>query len=84
MISLDSCIKGVNENDWHYFKLAAVKNRLSMGKFFSALLKKYKVSEESKKDHWNEMLKGRKFLHKAEAENMRKLVVEFREKFEFR
>lgn len=74
-------MRNIKEEDWRYFKVEAVKKGMSLGDFFSELLKRYK---EASKNPWDKILHGKKLLTKKNAEEMHKAIKEFRKDFEFR
>jgi len=80
---MDTCIKNINEKEWNYFKTESARNRTTMGKFFGILIETYRKTKE-KSTGWESILKGKEFISKKEAIELKKASSKFRKGFDFR
>ena len=68
-------IKSVDDDTWMKFKTLAVKKNLTMGKLLASM-----VNNFERNDVWDKILHAGKILSDEEAEDMHKIVKEFRKK----
>lgn len=81
---MDTLIKNVNEEDWHFLKVEAARKKVTMGKLFNKLIVEYQQKEqETPIKKWNQIFSREPLLTKAEARELHKATEEFRKEFSF-
>ncbi len=75
-------MRNINEEDWAYFKTEAAKSGLSLGSFFSVVLKTHK--EVKAADPWKEILHGKRIFTERELCGIKARCADFRKRFRFR
>ncbi|MBW2986039.1 hypothetical protein KY333_01585, partial [Candidatus Woesearchaeota archaeon] len=78
---METSIRNIKEEDWIYFKVEAVKKGLSLGNFFSELLKEHK---KIAKNPWKDILKGPRTLDNKTLDRIKAVHEKYRKDFKFR
>jgi len=82
-MTMDVCMKDIDESDWRFFKSESAKHGVKVGEFFNALIGEHK--ERCKNSNWKSILFGKKTLKGiVEREDFKPIRNEFRERFMMR
>ncbi len=83
MNKLDSLIKNIEEEHWHYFKVQAAKERITLGSMFNKLVETYKKKSSEHAKQWQIIFSRKPLLTDSEARKMREAISDFRKEFNF-
>ncbi len=60
VVTMDVCIKNINDGDWKSFKSESIKHDLKVGEFFNILVHEHE--EKCTESNWDTVLFGEKSL----------------------
>ncbi|PIN78958.1 hypothetical protein COV16_05325 [Candidatus Woesearchaeota archaeon CG10_big_fil_rev_8_21_14_0_10_34_8] len=80
---MDTLIKNIKEDQWHYFKVQAAKEKVTLGAMFNRVVDNYKKKEKETAKQWNIIFSRKPLLTNAEAKNMHDATKEFRKEYGF-
>jgi hypothetical protein len=80
---MDVLIKNVNEDNWHFLKVEAAKERKTMGNMFNKLVEELKKKEKDDIAAWERIFSRKPLLTKKQAKRMHKHVATFRKEYGF-
>lgn len=82
MIKSTTALKGVDREAWKLFKAEAAKHGMTMGEFFSEMVKEHAMKEE--KSNWDAILGFAGSISGKEAREMRRKARKIRTDFSLR
>ena len=80
---MDVLIKNVDEDNWHFLKVEAAKERRTMGEIFNKLVLELKEKEEDDMAVWDKIFSRKPLLTKKQAKRMHKHIAPFRKEYGF-
>ncbi len=80
---MDVLIKNVDQEDWHFVKVEAVKEKKTMSEVLHTIIEEYRAKEQEGK-RWTAVLNRRATLTDYEAKNVWEGLQTFRKDFHFR
>ena len=81
---MNTLIKNINEENWHFLKVEAAKARVTIGELFNRLIEEFKNKEDgSHAKAWDKIFRGKPILSKDDARRMHLSIKSFREEFDF-
>lgn len=81
---MDTMIKNVDEENWHFLKVYAAKEKTTIGEMFNRIISEYKEKEgEDVKCAWEKIFSRKPLLTPYEAKRMHKSIKCFREEYGF-
>lgn len=81
---MDTMIKNVDEENWHFLKVQAAKEKATIGEMFNRIISEYKEKEvEDAKRAWNKIFSKPPIFTKEEAKKMHKASESFRKEYGF-
>ena len=80
---MNTLIKNIDEENWHFFKVEAAKQNIPLGELFNRLVEEYKNREEDMNASWQRIFTRPALLTKEEAKHMHKAIESFRRELSF-
>ena len=80
---MNTLIKNIDEENWHFLKVEAVKQKIPLGELFNRLVEEYKNRDEDMNASWQRIFSRHALLTKEEAKRMHKAIESFRREFSF-
>ncbi len=81
---MNTLIKNVDENNWHFLKIQAAKEKRTIGKLFNKIIEEYKQkNQEDVRENWEKIFIRKALLTKNEAEKMHIAMKHFRKEYGF-
>lgn len=81
---MNTLIKNVDEENWHFLKVEAAKERVTIGKLFNRVVEEYKnKGREDTTKAWEKIFRGKPILSKEETKRMHMNIKSFRKEFDF-
>lgn len=81
---MDTLIKNVDEENWHYLKVQAAKEKITLGQLFNRLVQDYKEMEKEEASWlWKKIFSRAPLLGKEDAKRMHKAIQDFRKEYTF-
>ena len=82
---MNTLIKNMDEENWHFLKVEAAKERTTLGNLLNRIIESYKLKErETTKKVWEKIFSTKPLLNKADAKEMHKNLASFRKEYNFR
>lgn len=79
---MDTLIKNVDEESWHFLKVEAAKEKKTMGELFNTIIAVYKNKQDSR-EQLQKILSRAPLLTKEEARNMHNKIRVYRTEYGF-
>lgn len=81
---MNTLIKNLDEENWHFLKIEAAKERTTLGNLLNRIIEAYKSKEkEAAEKAWGKIFSGKPLLNKIEAREMHLAASTFRKEFHF-
>lgn len=81
---MNTLIKNLDEENWHFLKVEAAKERTTLGNLLNRIIEEYKSKEkEAAKETWGKIFSLKPLLDKAESREMHKALTSFRKEYNF-
>ena len=81
---MDTLIKNINEENWHFLKVEAAKERVTMGELFNRVIEEYKnMGKDNDAKTWEKIFRGKPILSKKETKSMHMAIKSFRKELDF-
>jgi len=81
---MNTLIKNLDEENWHFLKVEAAKERTTLGNLLNRILEEYKSKENNAaKKAWNKIFAAKTLLTKANAKEMLAASKSFRKEYNF-
>ena len=81
---MNTMIKNLDEENWHFLKVEAAKERITIGELFNRIIEEYKnIETERSAKVWQKIFSRKPILSKEEVKEMQKNIGSFRKEFNF-
>ena len=81
---MNTLIKNLDEENWHFLKIEAAKERITLGNLLNRILEEYKSKEKNNwKREWEKIFSLKPLLSKKEAKEMLAASKSFRKEYHF-
>jgi len=81
---MNTLIKNLDEENWHFLKVEAAKERTTLGNLLNRILEEYKSKEKNTaRRAWEKIFSLKPSLSKTEAKEMHKAASSFRKEYHF-
>ena len=81
---MNTLIKNLDEENWHFLKVEAAKERTTLGNLLNRILEEYRSKEKSTtRKAWEKIFSLKPLLNKTEAKEMHRVVASFRKEYHF-
>lgn len=81
--TMNTLIKNIDEERWHFIKIQAAKERKTIGELFNAIILEYENKEKTDKNVWERVLSRKPSLTEKQAEDMKKTIKCFKKSYGF-
>lgn len=80
---MNTLIKNVDEEKWHFLKVEAAKEKVALGELFNRIVEEYKNRKRASNERWEKIFSAKPILTEKEAKEMHKASESFRNEYSF-
>ncbi|MBI5072847.1 hypothetical protein HZA99_03445 [Candidatus Woesearchaeota archaeon] len=80
---MDTMIKNIDEENWHFVKVQAAKEKKTIGELFNTMVQGYKEKEIAQKNAWERILSRKATLTQKKADEIEKSIKLFKKSYGF-